>query len=98
MVRLSNYCNLDTGDRVNNQSWAYSKLIALYTLFALRNTDGARKWAKISYSDFVLGNNPSFYSYPDQSVSGLLERRRIWRSAMLDGKKLVRQLNGPGLQ
>ncbi len=89
-IEECNKARLDTGNRVKSEEYFYSKIISFFCIFYPRNVKGAINWAKKTYKQFVLEEDPSSdwrkKYYPPFRRE---EREKIWSRAINDALALM---------
>ncbi len=92
MVRLSNINKSASGNRVQVEEWAKTKITSFYVLFGLRSDFGAESWARKCHKNFVDENSREFYYYSHLNIKDPGKRAKIWNSGISAGRELVEQI------
>lgn len=75
----------DTGSRVGEKEWYYSKIRNFLEILGKRDKTAARRWAERAHSDFVVNNLDSFGTSVVKKIPERGEREEIWEKAVHDG-------------
>jgi len=90
--KLSNLSAIKTGNRVDRNNWAFSKIISYYVFFSKRSLDCGEKWMEGLRKSFVVENDDSFYSSSQDKIPYRERREEIWNLAKRKGKALLEKI------
>jgi len=92
LVEYSKLCNegIMSGNRVSDEEYFYSKIIASFCILYKRNTKEAINWAKKTYQKYVVENKPYWSKRQSKSsVTSTQRREELWYKAITDGLRLL---------
>lgn len=88
-MEICNNPKENTGTRVNHADYIYQTMVADFFLTYLRNKKGAINWIKKIYKNFVKGEDENFFGGGKIKLSNESERKKIWKSVIREGLKLI---------
>jgi len=97
MVRESHSAIRNTGNRVDPEEWAYSKIISYLVVLLKRNYEGGLTWARNMFEQFVENNETQFSAGIGQKIDGYERRTHICTRAIQDGVNLINMLTGKSI-
>ncbi|MCO6459344.1 MAG: glycosyltransferase family 2 protein [Pirellulaceae bacterium] len=80
---------LDSGNRVDLETWCYSKLISYLVCLGRRSRPGGLRWMKRGWRAFVRDNSDQFYGHSSTKIESSVERARLWQAALRDGLRFL---------
>jgi GT2 family glycosyltransferase len=89
-MKICNDPKENTGTRVNHADYIYQTMVADFFLTYMRNKKGAINWLKKIYSNFVKDGSEDFLGERKMGLPSEDERRKIWKSVIRDGLKLIK--------
>ena len=88
-IAISDRPALESGNRVDMETWCYSKLISYFVCLGIRSPKGAFRWMSRSHRTFVRDNASEFYGNSGKRILRPERRASLWELAFRDGLRFL---------
>jgi len=81
----------NTGARINPKEYIYESILTFFCLVYDRNKNGAIKWIKKAYDEFVKEGKTGLFGNENIPVPSENERKEMWVKSLNEGLKFIRE-------